>query len=453
METGWLSLLPVIIAIILSFTIRNVFLSLTSAILTSGAILFMKGYDVFHGINSIAGVFSQEYAVKSVLFCLMIGAFVHIIEASGGVDGMVFYLTGKKQVIRSKKGAQLLAYLTGLLMFIDATSSVVVTGVTSRPIFDHFSIPRKKLSYIADSTSSPIAWLMPFNAAGAFLTAMIGAQVSNGTIEGDPMSVIISTIPFQLYAIVSVIMVAAVILFGKSDRDGEDNRGIQKASQEDHDIENPAKKPARIQNFAVPMILFLSSVFGLIFSGSDASSAIYVGVMATLIISGIYYYMNGTCNISEYSEWVVEGMKSYFSVTVILVMAFAFSSLVTELGTGRYIASISSGANPSFIPVVIFIIGAIMSFATGTSAGTIGVLIPIVFPMASTLGIAVPVVLGAVISGGIFGDHCSPISDSTILSSMVAEVNVMEHVDNQMPYALASAAISGIGFMIIGALS
>lgn len=450
MEIGWLSLVPVLLAIILAFTIKDVFISLLTGIIVSGIILDAKTNSFFLGLNSIYKVFQDDYAVKSILFCLMIGSFVYVIEASGGVHGMVEYLTKEKQVVKSQRGVQLIAYLIGILMFIDGTSSIVITGVTARPLFDHFDVSRNKLAYITDSTSSPISWLIPFSGGGAFLIAMIGAQVSAGTLDVDPMNTIISTIPFQLYGILSILIVGVVILLGKGE-------AMQNETVNNKQLDNTPTQTVyegnyipKIKNILVPIILLVGSIIGIMIVTGDGATSIYIGVIITLLLTGVYYVLQGVSSLKTYSEWVVKGMSNYLGVTMILALAFAFSNLVSELGTGAFIASISGNINPIFIPAMVFILGAIMSFATGTSAGTVGILIPIVFPMAVSLQVAIPVVLGAIISGGLFGDHCSPISDSTILSSMVAEVQVMDHVTTQMPYALIVATISCIGFLILG---
>lgn len=452
MEIGWVSLLPVVLAIILAFTIKDVFISLLTGIIVSGIILDIKTNSLFLGVNSIYKVFQEDYAVKSILFCLMIGSFVYVIEASGGVHGMVEYLTTKRNVVKSQKGAQLIAYLIGILMFIDGTSSVVISGVTARPLFDHFDVSRERLAYITDSTSSPVAWLVPFNGAGAFLIAMIGAQVSAGTIDADPMNIIISTIPFQLYGIISILMVGVVILLGKGGIKQNETLNNKQADSAAAQTVYQGNYAPKIKNILVPILLLVGLIVGIMIATGDGSTSIYIGVIITLILTGAYYVIQGVTSLKTYSEWVAKGMSNYLGVTMILALAFAFSNLVSELGTGAYIASISGNINPIFIPVMVFILGAIMSFATGTSGGTVGILIPIVFPMAVSLHVTIPVVLGAIISGAIFGDHCSPISDSTILSSMVAEVQVMDHVTTQMPYALIAATISGIGFLILGAV-
>jgi len=451
MESNWLSLIPVLLAIVLAFTMRNVFLSLLAGIISAGIILDIRTSTNFVGLNSIYQVFQDDWAAKSILFCLMIGAFVYVIEVSGGVRGMVEYLTEKKSIVKSRLGAQLIAYLIGLVLFIDATSSIVISGVAARPLFDHFDISRKKLAYITDSTSSPVAWLIPFNAAGAFLIAMIGGQVSAGVVNLDPMSTIISAMRYQLYGIISIAVVAIVIF-----RDGRGetikNRKTENVYKSSENDASDSDITPNAYNMLVPILILVTSIFSIMISTGDGSSGIYIGIIMTLIATGIYYILRGVTSIEDYFKWIVTGMSNYLGVTMILTLAFAFSSLVSRLGTGAFIASISAGMNPIFLPVMIFMVGAIMSFATGTSGGTVAILIPIALPMAMTLHVDIPIIIGAIISGGVFGDHCSPISDSTILSSMIAEIHVMEHVKNQMPYAVISATLSCIGFLLIGVI-
>lgn len=461
MELSWLSIIPVILAIILAFISKNVFVALLSGIIVSGVILDIKTGSIFTGLNSIYKVFQDDWAAKSILFCLMIGAFVYVIEASGGVHGMVEYLTEKRKVVKSKIGAQLLAYILGIFLFIDGTSSIVISGVAARPLFDRFNVSREKLAYITDSTSSPIAWLVPFNSAGAFLMAMVGGQISAGIIEGDPMTMIISAIPFQLYGIFSILMVAMVIYIGHY-RKTEEKWSTANIVEKQEVAVSIQKRfdegiVPKAKNMIVPLILLVVSIFSIMYitgEGNilkgDGSAGIYIGAIITLILTGIYYIAQGIMKIETYLKWVTKGMSNYLEVTIILTLAFAFSSLVGQLGTGAFIASISSGVNPDFVPLMIFVVGALMSFATGTSGGTVAVLIPIAIPMAASLGASIPMTIGAIISGGVFGDHCSPISDSTILSSMIAEIDVLDHVKTQMPYALASAVIAGIGFLVLG---
>ncbi len=457
MDYGWVSLLPMVLALLLAVITRDVLISLLSGILLSGLILGCHGGGIFTGTDSIAGVFLDGWAVRSILFCLMIGSFVHVIEVAGGIRGLLILLTERKQVVTSRRRAELLAYLIGLLLFIEATSSTVISGVSAKPFFDRYGIPREKLAYITDSTSSPIAWLFPLNAAGAFLMAMIGTQISAGTIGGDPLTYVVKSIPFQLYSILAVILVGITIVTG---RDLNVMEGISgEGPQEEVNLkpsEEKAKKP-RAMNMILPTISLILSIFVILYitgegsiSSGNGGVAIFNGMIVTLILTGVYYTVQGITDPKGYIEWCLEGMSNFLQITMILVLAFALSNLLNQLGLGVYMARVSGDMNPVLLPVSIFLLGSLISTATGTSGGTTAVLMPIAIPMAVNLGVDIHLTIGAVVSSAVFGDHCSPISDSTILASMISEVDVMDHVKTQLPYALISGGVSAAGFLLLG---
>lgn len=457
MDYGWISLLPIIIAITLAFITKDVFTALLSGVISSGFILSYYGENIFIGLNSIADVFSNGWALRSILFCLLIGSFVHIIEVSGGIKGLLIFLSEEKKVVKSKRGAELIAYIIGLLIFIEATSSTVISGISAKPFFDKYNIPREKLAYITDSTSASVAWLFPLNAAGAFLMTMIGSQISAGTITGDPFVYVLKSIPFQLYSIFAIILVGITIITGKDLKVmntfiDDDFTTIEASLKKDEYIKKP-----RARNMIFPTILLIISIFWILYitgkgriSSGNGSEAIFNGVIITLILTGIYYVFQGIVKPKKYIEWCIEGMANFLQITIILVLALAFSNLMEKLNLGSYIAEMSTDMNPILLPAVIFLMGSIISFATGTSGGTAAILIPIAIPMAVKLGVDIHLIIGAVVSSAVFGDHCSPISDSTILASMISEVPVMNHVKTQFPYALISAGLSVTGFLIMG---
>jgi len=459
MDYGWISLLPLVIALLLAFIIKDVFIALLSGVISSGLILSYYGDEVFKGLNSIADVFLDGWAVRSILFCLMIGAFVHIIEVSGGVRGLLILLTEERKLVTSKRRAELLAYLIGLLLFIEATSSTVISGISAKPFFDKYGVSREKLAYITDSTSSTIAWLFPLNAAGAFLMAMIGTQISAGTIGGDPFSYVVKSIPFQLYSIFAIALVGVTIVTGKDLKVMETHsKSNLKDVETLPDKEKNIKEP-RARNMILPTVVLVGSIFGNLYitgegaiSSGDGAGAVFNGIIITLILTGFYYAIQGVVKPKRYIEWCIEGMSNFLQITIILVLAFSLSNLLSQLGLGFYMAEISHNMNPVFLPVLVFLVGSLTSFATGTSGGTAAILLPIAIPMAVNLGVDIHLIIGAVISSAVFGDHCSPISDSTILASMISEVPVMNHVKTQMPYSLISGGVSAVGFLILGLL-
>ncbi|MGZ2370214.1 Na+/H+ antiporter NhaC family protein [Ancylomarina sp. YFZ004] len=429
-------------------------------ILLGVAILIYKEESFSYGIKCFTDVLFNGWSVKSLLFCFLIGAFVFIIEASGGVEGLVHDLTVKKQLVTSAWSAQLLAYLIGLLLFIDGVSSIVVAGVASRPLFDKLNVSRHKLAYIIDSTASPVAWLFPVNGAGAFLMVMIGSQISAGVIDGEAFGFILSALPFQLYGIFSILLVGLGIFSGKelavmkrqvSFRDVQDNDTLI------FKTDLPQGTIARSRNMLLPLLLLLILNFGILFisgEGSlikgDGASALALSGVLTLILTGLFYHRQGLADFRKYLKWCFHGMSDFLEIVIILALAFTMSNVIKSLDTGTYIASLCGNVNVAWLPLIVFLVGILISFATGTSGGTVAILIPITLPLAAGLDANISLILGAIISSAVFGDHCSPISDSTILSSMIAEIPVMEHVRTQMPYALISGFLSVIGYLMLG---
>lgn len=467
MGYGLLSLLVPLVAIILAFVTRQVLISMFFAIIVGGIVLqgnFLVGIE--EGFNSIIYILKEDGASKSILFCLLTGSMIYVIEASGGIKGFVILLTDKTKLVKSKIGSQLIAYFSGFLLFIEATSSIVISGVVARPFFDKYKVSREKLAYICDSTAAPIAWLFPVNAAGAFVMAQVDAQISSGVISGEPFMYVLRAIPFQFYSIVSVFLVAVVIFTGKDfsimkkAEEGTQNSSdsVVKVATESLHYEIPKGKTPRAINMILPIgilvgsiFLFLYSTGGGDFTKGDGSSSIYQGVIITLLITGIFYWIQGCVKPAEYIKWCIKGMNKFLEITIILTLAFTLGSIMNKLGTGTYLAQVMSDNVPYYlVPALTFIIGSIISFSTGTSVGTVSILLPISVTVAASLGINISLIIGAVVSSAIFGDHCSPISDSTILSSMIAEIPVMEHFKTQMPYALVAGGISLSMFILAG---
>ena len=456
MNFGVFSLVPVVLTLALAFLSRSVILALLSGLLSGGFILRLGGESLFSGIECIATVFQNDWSVKAILFALLTGAFVHVIEASGGVNGFVTLLTEKRHVVRSRMGAEALAYFLGMSLFIDGISSIVVSGVSSKPFFDRYNGSRGKLAYILDSTSAPVAFLSPITAAGALITALLGVQVSEGVISGEPFGVVLRALPFQLYCILSVLIVGITVFAGKP---MPFTREVPKENIAVATVTAPVAVPPMALNMLLPLAFFVLSIFWLLYASGggdilkgDGSTAIFTGISLTLIATGLFYVVRGVVDARKYIDWCIKGMASYLEIALILTLSFALSGLLNSLGTGAYLASIGQHVEPAFVPVMVFLSGALISFMTGTSGGTLSILVPIMIPLAAALGVTIPLVLGAAISGAVFGDHCSPISDSTILASMVAEVEVMDHVRSQMPYALIGGGISAVMFLALGVM-
>ncbi len=453
MEYGAFSLLPPIIAIVLAIFAKDVIISLMLGIFSGFLILkhFHFGEAFVGMFDSIVHLFAEGWITKTVIFALLVGSVIKLIIDSGGVDGFVEYLT--KKHIKSKKGALLLAYVIGLVIFIESSITSLVAGTVAKPLTDKFGVSREKLAYVCDSTSAPVCSLIPFNGWGALLIGLITAQISAGVITGNAVDILIKSIPLNFYSIITLIMVLYFILSGKDFGPMKKAESIA-VPKEFVQVKN-AKKGNMIYMIApivmlialMPAALYLSGG-GDILKGSGSTSVFY-SVIITLMFTYLLYIFTGAMSHKAYFESFFEGIGEMVPIVTILILAFAIGAVIKDLGTAKYIASVASGAiNPIFIPAVIFILSAIIAFSTGTSWGTFSIMMPIAIAYAASSGIYIPLAAGAVISGGIFGDHSSPISDTTIISSMASGCEHINHVNTQLPYALLGGVLATAAFIV-----
>ncbi|VVS91132.1 Na+/H+ antiporter NhaC family protein [Desulfoluna spongiiphila] len=448
MNPGIVSLAPVTLTLLLTFYSRNIILALFAGVFAGGILLDSAQGTLFAGINGIAAVFENSWCAKAILFVLMTGSLVHVIEQSGGVKGFVRLLTVKQRAVKSVLGAEVLAYLLGMVLFVDTTVSIVVRGVAIRPLFDAHKGNREKLSYIIDSTSASVAFLSPATGAGAFLAALIGVQVSGGVISGDPFTLVLQAVPFQVYSMVSIV-IAGLAIVGR--KEVVSKGAVARQTEADSHPERSQGVPASgAVNMLLPLGLFIAGVFGLMVLTGDGSTSIFTGILLTLVVTGVFYTVRGIVDTQGYIAWCIQGMASYLEIALVLTLSFALSNLLNQLGTGAYLAGFGHHVHPALVPAMVFVGGALISFMSGTGGGTLSILVPISIPLAAAMDVNIPLVLGACGSGAVFGDHCSPISDTTILSAKVAGVGGMDHVRAQIPFALTGGTISFLLFLVLG---
>ena len=473
MEYGFLTLVPPILAIAFAIAFRKVALALLIGIFSGQLILC--GWNPFtsvsESVNSILNVCADTGNMKTFLFTALMGAFVILVRVSGGVKGFVNYLTEQSQKVKNKRVAMLIAYVIGIIIFIDGLLSIMFTGVVTRPLIDKFKVSREKLAYICDATSAPVNAMIPLNSWGAMLMGLIGAEIASGYITGDPMNLLVSSLPFQFYSILSLIFVLFYILSGK------DWGPMKKAEErvrttgklyddgvtpllndtEGFDELVPEGKENK-WNMMLPLIVLIGGTFiGLLVTGGgnltkgDGTTSILYSVTITLLFMCAYNSKQKNMTTKQFGEYVLKGVSNMLTLVILLVLDFAIGSVIKTLGTGTFLASlIGERVSGAFGPAIIFLLGAIMAFSTGTSWGTFSIMMPIAIPMAVAMDANILLTIGAVVSGGIFGDHCSPISDTTILSSMSVGTDLFSHVKTQLPYALVVAAISTGLYVIFG---
>jgi Na+/H+ antiporter NhaC len=400
-----------------------------------------------------------------ILFTLVIGALIATVEASGGVGGFVRFLE-RNQWVDSAKRSQVLAWATGMVIFIESNITVLVAGSVARPLFDRYKSSREKLAYIIDSTSAPICILIPMNAWGAYnLGILEGLGVENA------LMVFLNSILFNFYAIAAVLVVVAVILWGI------DIGPMRKAEERtlrgellwpdstpmiDEEILSPTpieKVEPHAFNMIVPiagMVLFMP--LGLYITGGgdlsagSGSTSVLWSVLFALGLSWIMLLIQGAFSTEELVKIGLKGAGGLMPLALILLLALALGDVVDLLGTGVYVAQVTAGTMPNYIYLpLIFLVSGGIAFSTGTSWGTFAIMLPIAVPAAATLGLPLAPFVAATLSGGVFGDHCSPISDTTIISSMAAATDHIDHVRTQLPYALIGGTIATICFGLLGA--
>lgn len=475
MEFGYLSLLPPIIAILIAIAFRKVAVALLIGIFSGEMILCAWNpiTAVNAVVNQILAVCADTGNLKTFLFTMLMGSFVILVRVSGGVYGFVDYLTEQNMRVKNKKAAMLIAYFIGVIIFIDGLLSIMFTGVVTRPLIDKYKVSREKLAYICDATSAPINAIIPLNSWGAMLMGLIGAEIAGGMISGDPMNLLVSSLPFQFYSIVSLISVLFYILTGKDwgpmkkaemrvQTTGKlfDDGVVPLLNDTEGFDELVPQEKANKNNMVIPLVALIGCTFaGLFITGGgnltkgDGTTSILYSVTITLIIMCIMYSKQRIMTVKQFGDYVLKGVSNMITLVILLVLAFAIGSVIKSLGTGTFLASLlGQRISGAFGPAIIFLLGAVMAFSTGTSWGTFSIMMPIAIPMAVAMNANILLTIGAVVSGGIFGDHCSPISDTTILSSMSVGTDLFSHVKTQLPYALVTATIATALYIAFGVM-
>jgi len=492
------SLLPPVIAIGLAFVTRQVLLSLFCGV-WCGAVISLSKEGVSFFSAFFSGFFraADSYAVKGmmeeshimiILFSLMIGGMIGIITASGGMQGIVNKFAKKAD---SGPKSQLLAWGSGLIIFFDDYANTLIVGNSVRPLTDKYKVSREKLSFIIDSTTAPVASVAILSTWIGYEIGLIGDALKATGVELDPYMVFIYSLPYRFYALVLLIFIPFYIFmkrdFGpmlKAEQRCKNSENSEESCNDYvdfHVLKTPPIEKCKWYSAAIPIVVLIVFTFGGIFisgyysfegeewtlreiiGGSDPFKVLIWGSLTASVVAGATMILSGTGNLTDSVSAWIEGVKSMVTAMIILVLAWALSTVVTELKTAEYIMFLLSDTLPYWIlPGLVFLTASVTSFATGTSWGTMALLFPTALPLAVPLAVSSGIspeqvhtyiycVTGAILTGAIFGDHCSPISDTTIMASMSCRVSHIEHVRTHMPYALTIGAISFfIGYLPAG---
>ncbi len=417
-------------------------------------------------IEGTVGILAEPGNTRILLFSLLIGSLVLYVEASRGVEGFVRWVEARR-LVSGARGAGMLAWLLGVVIFIESNITLLVTGAVCRPLFDRYRSAREKLAYIADSTSAPICILIPFNAWGGLILGILGTlQVQ------QPLSVFVRAIPLNFYALAAVILAGftawtSLNLGAMKTAEARAARGIVLSREGGTTVEADLFKarlrrdvPPRAFNMVVPIVAMVAMMpIGLYVTGGgdlgqgSGSISVLWAVVAGNATAWILMLAQRFASIDELVRLGLKGMEALLGLVLILLLAMTLGDVCVRLGTGPYVAGVVEGlARPVILVPATFMTAAAIAFATGTSWGTFAIMIPIAVPAAETLGLPLAPFLAASLSGGIFGDHASPISDTTVVASLASATDVIDHVRTQLPYALVAGGVAVIGFALVGAL-
>jgi Na+/H+ antiporter NhaC len=466
-DPTWLSVLPPVLAIVLAIATRQVYVSLGAGIWLGAT--FLVDFDPVAGLGAtlerIVAVLGSAGDARVVVFTLVVGALIATLEASGGVTGFVNRLE-ERSLVDSPRKAQLLAWILGVVIFVESSITVLVAGTVARPLFDRFKISREKLAYLIDSTAAPICILIPLNAWGAYNLSLL-----EGLGVADPLGVFLRSLPYNLYAVVAVLLALATAFwrldFGpmkaaqaRVAAGTVHAEGSQPLADEGATLDPTLQIPPRARNMVVPIVVLVAAMplslwvtgDGDLMKGSGSTSVLWASC-AALATAWILLLAQRGLSLDRLTRKSLEGAGALLPLAIILVLALALGGLAKELGTGVYLARLAAGSMPTFVLLpVLFVVGAGVAFSIGSSWGTFAIMLPIAVPTATSLGLPLEPFIAASLAGGIFGDHCSPISDTTIVASLAASTDHIQHVRTQLPYALLGGAIAAVGFALLGAI-
>ena len=466
MQFGFWSLVPPLLTIALALLTKNVFVSLLIGILTGSFVLnaFSPLVSINAGIYSIAESMTTGNTLI-IASCLIIGAVIHLMEVSGGIDGFVNVVVKKRGIIKSKRGANLFTWGLGLAVFTSGSLSCMVTGAVSRPVNDALKVPHEKSAFLVHTTSTPWCVLFPFS---GWLASMAGYLVSGGVSEETSVAVLFQSLGFNFYCILAIVLTLVISLLQK---DVGPMARAEKRAAELGQLDDPAHKKEEAEeikaysnvkpracNLLVPIGVLIVVVFGalLITGGGNitkgaGTQALIWAVVSALLTILVMVVAQKVFTLDEAISEMFKGMGKMLPIAFILLFGFTMGSVVKALDTGSYLSSLFQRfLSPAMLPALTFLIAVLISFATGTSMGTMAIMAVIALPMAMDMGTSIPLVAGAMFGGSIFGDHCSPISDTTIMTCSTTGCDIIDHVKTQAPYCVALAAASFVLYIVFG---
>jgi Na+/H+ antiporter NhaC len=455
------SLIPVAVTLAVALTARNVLVGLFAGVFTgvamvadTTALLLVPVLVKEHIVPEVA----DSYNASVLVLLAFIGGFVKLIQVSGGGTAFAGVAT---RWVSGKARAQLASWAGGIMIFFSDLGTPLIVGPVFQPLIDRLNISRQKLAFILDSTSSPVAILIPFIGWGVFIMSVIADAFRANGVTTSEWDAFVSAIPFQLYAWLAIFMVPALtwLSFDYGEMARAEAQVSNTDTSEEATDEETLAKPILVW---LPLLVLGVTLFATLshhgfpfaqVAGSDFRAGLSAAYFLAAVALVVLILMTGVQSVFDTFSRYVEGMSGMMPIAATLVLAWTLGTVSETLGTGAYVAEVARvGVSAGLLPAVTFILAALISFATGSSWGTIIIMMPLAIPAAIATEATMPVVIGSVLSGGLFGDHSSPVSETTILSSTGAGTTPLEHFRTQLPYALTNGLIALAGFVAAGYL-
>lgn len=471
---GMLALVPPVLAIALALLTKNIIISLFVTVFVSATII--GGFNPLVGFTSmihdyIFGALVDETNVQGLIMMVIIGGFVALLTKSGGAYAFTNKVT---EWVNSRAKCETGIWIGGIVVWFTDTGNSLIVGPIFEALAEKLRVSREKFAYILDCTTTPICALIPIIGWGVYTQGLIDTELANASITNtNGFEIFTQCIPFNFYAILTLLMAGFMAVTswdygpmlkaqnramktGQTIREG----GTPMRGETGKEEMNFDPEKAKVSTMVIPLVVLLVVIFAYLtklgiwhtkVAGSDIRTAIASGFLSGLIVLIILCVKNKIYTFKECMSIIEGGWKNMMFMCVVLTLAWALSGVNGAMGTAAYLVEITQGfLNPGVLAFILFLMGGIMSFATGTSWGTMAILFPIGMPMAISLGVSLPVISAAIISGSVVGDHCSPISDTTILASIGAACDHIDHFETQMPYALTAGAVCAVLFLIAG---
>jgi len=455
----WLTVLPPLLAIVVVIWKKEVIMALLLAVFSSEFLLVLQKsehsnvlfYAFISFIERIISVFSLPSNTRLLIFSLLIGTLLAYLRNSGGVSALVERLINKG-VAKSRRQVGSVTFFTGLVIFIESNLSVLTAGILSRGLFDKFKMSRARLAFMIDSTSAPVCILILLNGWGAYVLGLL----NNYELGQSSTSILWGTIPLNFYAIIVLLLVFYTVVADKVYGPMKQAEKELNKLSDDPALQEELVKPTKARFMLIPLATMILSMFFFMYwtgngdftQGSGGTSVLYATVLACVVAYFLLYFSKRYTH-QELVEVGFNGMSELLPLVTIVLFSLTLGASLKELGTGVFIAGVVGDYLPLvFIVPMLFLAGAVISFSTGTSWGTFAILIPIGVPLIQTLGLPPSLVIAAILGGGVFGDHCSPISDTTCISAIASGCNLLEHVKTQLPYSLFAGALTLVCYTI-----